>query len=427
MLEFNRKRLISLKEEIMRKIKKLLVALLAMVVGLASVIGISACGGNDVDIAFCMSQSNELNEAILDALEEAFPDENVRYENANSNSTTQTDQVNNFITLGVKMLVVAPVSLEALQSSLNEARSLGIKVVVSGATTEGIDCYDAVTISDEYLLGAYIAMLAKNWAEENLQGKTFDTVVCVNTDFEDNIKRSNGMRSINDKKLHNYAGEWLDADGNVVATEAEAADNPAYCELLTSGNNHVYEFQMTPNQSISEYMPQIMTQYPNARLFLVYGSLAAPTMSNEIIANPSTYGSPDEYAIFGGGVSGTQEPACILGSLDSGVGQTFVQSGQTVTGINSIFRGAVSFGGADAAKSVVDLCERVYNGEAGVDYVRDNVEPLGVWYTVDAQDNIPDTLACMTVNVPMGTPVSAFDPIEALSYSHTEIKWQNNR
>lgn len=403
--------------------KKILSLLLITAMILTVCTALSACGQTKVDIAFCMSQSNELNEAILANLKAEFPDLNVRAENANSNSTTQTDQVNNFITMGVKMLVVSPVSLEALETSLNEARAAGIKVVVSGATAEGVDCYDAVTMSDEYLLGSYVALLAKNWAEENLVGESFDTVICVNKDFETNIDRSNGLSSITEPKLKNSDGQWIDANGNVVASEAEAADNPAYCELLTSGNNHVYEFTMTPNQSISEYMPTILGMYPNAKLFLLYGSLAAATMSNYVLNEyPNDL---DSFGIFGGGVSGTQEPACLLGSLDSGVGQSFTQSGQTVTGIKSVFRGAVSFGGADAAKSVVDLCKKVYYGEAGVDYVKENVESLGLWFTVDANGSTPDTLACLPILQAWGTPVKPFDPMDALNNEDIEIKWQN--
>lgn len=407
----------------MRKLKCLLLVICILTISISSVIGLTACDGG-VDIAFCMSQSNELNEAIEEALQNAFPEQKVRSENANSNSTTQTDQVNNFITMGVKMLVVSPVSLEALQNPLNEARKAGIKVVVSGATTQGVDCYDAVTVSDEFLLGSYIAMLGKNWAEENMQGKSFDTVICYNNDFEDNINRSNGIRMIKSPKLKNKAGQWIDAQGNIVSSEAEAADNPAYCSLLSMGGNQIYEYAMTPNQTMSEYMPSIKAMYPKARLFLLYGSLAAPTMSNEIVANTSGV-NLDEYAIFGGGVSGTQEPACLLGSLPSGIGKTFTQSGQTVTGIKSIFRGAVSFGGADAAKSVVELCKKVYEGEEGRDYVKNNVEPLGVWYTIKAQENTPDTLACLPINVPMGTPISEFYPLKALQNENIEIKWQN--
>lgn len=325
--------------------------------------------------------------------------------------------------MGVKMLVVSPVRLEALQNPLNEARKAGIKVVVSSATTQGVDCYDAVTVSDEFLLGSYIAMLGKNWAEENMQGKSFDTVICYNNDFEDNINRSNGIRSIKNAKLKNKAGQWIDANGNVVSSESEASDNPSYCAMLSSNGNQIHEYAMTPNQTMSEYMPSIKAMYPKARLFLLYGSLAAPTMSNEIVANTSG-ANLDEYAIFGGGVSGTQEPACLLGSLPSGVGKTFTQSGQTVTGIRSIFRGAVSFGGADAAKSVVNLCKKVYAGEEGTDYVKNNVEPLGV-YTVKAQENVPDTLACLPINVPMGTPIGEFNPLNALQNANVEIKWQN--
>lgn len=409
----------------MKLLKNGISIFLVLLLCITPLFGLSGCGGgNKVDIAFCMSQSNELNEAILAALQEEFPDLTVRSENANSNSTTQVDQVNNFITMGVKMLAISPVSLEALESPLEEAREAGVKVVVSGATSQGVDCYDAVTMSDEYLLGSYIAMLGKNWAEANMQGKSFDTVICYNNDFESNIDRSNGIKTITNPKLTNKNGEYLDANGNVVASADQAADNPAYCSMLTENGNNVYEFAMTPNQSISEYMPTILGMYPNAKLFLLYGSLAAPTMSNTIISDPA-YSNLEEYAIFGGGVSGTQEPACILGSLEGGVDQTFQQSGETVTGIKSIFRGAVSFGGADAAKSVVDLCNRVYNGTEGVDYVKENIEPLGVWYTVPANGTQVDTLACMSVSMPLGSSVQAFDPIQALSDPNTEIKWEN--
>ena len=100
----------------MKKVTRILTFALVLTILLTASTGLISCtGGSKVDIAFCMSQSNELNEAILTYLEEAFPDLTVRAENANSNSTTQTEQVNNFITMGVKMLVVAPVSLEALE------------------------------------------------------------------------------------------------------------------------------------------------------------------------------------------------------------------------------------------------------------------------------------------------------------------------
>ena len=194
--------------------------------------------------------------------------------------------------------------------------------------------------------------------------------------------------------------------------------------MLTEGENKVHTFAMTPNQSISEYMPTIKTMYPNAKLFILYGSLAASTMSNYIVSNSAYANELHEYAIFGGGVSGTQEPACLLGSLDSGVGQSFTQSGQTVTGIKSIFRGAVSFGGTDAAKSVVELCKKVYEGTAGTDYVKENVEPLGIWYTVEGDGTTPDTLACYPINQALGTPVQSFDPLAAMKDSKNEIKWQ---
>lgn len=71
----------------MRKLKSLLLVICMLAVSILPVVGLVACNSG-VDIAFCMSQSNELNEAIEKALQDAFPEQKVRSENANSNSTT---------------------------------------------------------------------------------------------------------------------------------------------------------------------------------------------------------------------------------------------------------------------------------------------------------------------------------------------------
>ena len=75
---------------------------------------------------------------------------------------------------------------------------------------------------------------------------------------------------------------------------------------------------------------------------------------------------------------------------------------------------------------MVDLCRKVYEGTEGKDYVKENIEPLGVWYALDAQGDIPDTLVCVPISAPMGSPISVFDLVEALDDPNTEIKWQNS-
>ena len=100
-------------------------------------------------------------------------------------------------------------------------------------------------------------------------------------------------------------------------------------------------------------------------------------------------------------------------------------SGQTYTGSKSIFRGAVSFGGSDAAQSLADLCYKVYNGESGTDYQPRNAEAIGVWYGYENDGIIKDTLACLTVDEPEGTPVKGFDMKAMLENVKTTIKWQD--
>lgn len=405
--------------------KKLLTIFMAMAVAVATCCGAAGCGGS-ADIGVCLTNtSTTLNAAIGDAITAAFPDKSVSVQSADNDVTTQINQINAFVTMGVDMIVVTPTEMTAIAGALQKARSAGIKVVVSGANTD-IDCYDAITVSDEYLVGQYIALLGKKWAEENYgeggahEGEAFDVVICYFEDNDDAKNRSKGIRQIKEEKLKNSDGDYIDADGNVVSSASQAADNPAYLSL--SNAHIVEEVQGLEISNGVDYMGTLLTAHPDAKLFLCYMSGFASGMSQKI--TDATRYDNDAYAIFAGGVSGS-EPAYLCGSLADGVGQTFTHSGSDYTGVESIFRGAVSFGGADAAQSLADLCLKVYDGTRGVDYEKTTTEALGVWYTVNTSTIA--ALACINLQEPAGTPVKDFDPVTMLSDTGTVIKWSKTK
>lgn len=408
----------------MKSIRKLLAVLCCGAMLFASAGVFAGCGSN-ADIGVCLTTtSTTLNAAIADAITEAFPDKTVSVQSADSDVTTQINQINAFITMGVDMIVVTPTEMTAISETLQKARDAGIKVVISGANTD-IDCYDAITVSDEFLVGEYVALLASKWAEDTYgegglyEGEEFGVVVCYFEDNDDAKNRSAGLRMISEEKLKNSDGDYIDADGNVVSSASEAADNPAYLSLIGTGQATVYEeLQGLSITSGLDYMNTLMTAHSDAKLFLCYMSGFASGMSQKIV-DASRYEN-SEYAIFAGGVSGS-EPAYLLGSIASGVGETFTHSGDEYTGTESIFRGAVSFGGADAAASLAELCVSVYYGEEGVDYEKTTTEAIGVWYTLEEEDYA--ALAVYTVEDEAGTPVQDIDLVSALSDSKTTIKW----
>lgn len=381
----------------------------------------SACG-ESVDIGVCLTDtSTTLSVSYSDAIQARFSEYKVSVQSADGNATTQLNQINAFITMKVKMIIITPVETGSVVEALRKARASGIKVVVSGVNSEeyGDDFYDAVTVSDEYLIGSYVALLAKYWAEENLQGKSFDTVICYSDLQSDAIKRSNGLRSITEEYLKNSDGKFVDAEGNEVEESAKVR-NPSYCELVAS--NPVHEvLEGLDITSGTTYMSNILTQYPNTKLVLMYMSGWAPTMSQYVVDNGQLDNS--QFALFGGGVQGN-ECAYLAGSLPTGVGKTVNHAGKEYTSVESVFRGAVSFGGSNAAESLSELCYSVFEGSEGKDYQKKTTDGIGIWYAYGADGEVGDTLAVISINQGYGSCAMDFDEKAMLSDARTTIKWQ---
>ena len=123
-------------------------------------------------IGVCMqNMSSSISELEATALKETF--EPLGYEvqiaSADDSVSNQTQQIQNFILMGAEMLVVLPCEIETLEDVLLEAREAGIKVVISGGTgTISEDAYDAVSCDDEFMIGMYVASIAKTWVEANM-------------------------------------------------------------------------------------------------------------------------------------------------------------------------------------------------------------------------------------------------------------------
>jgi ABC-type sugar transport system substrate-binding protein len=380
------------------RIIRISLALPVLVLTLAMLAG---CGGSSKDVigVSMPNTSTTLNAAIGDAVVAKFPEAEVQVQSADNDVSTQISHVNGFITMKAKLIVVLPTEVEALEETLVKARNAGIKVVISGASAISENAYDAITYSNEHLVGSYVALLAKHWAEDNLQGETFDTLILASDLNEDGIARSNGMMSIAEPYLKNNSGEYVDLSGNAVS-EADRLPNPAYSSLVAGNSIQVKTMGLsqTGNEMISTYL----TQHPDIRLVLAYMSGVSPGMSQYII--DGNYNDED-FAIFSGGVQGN-ELDYLIGSLSE------------TEGTKSVFRGAVSFGGSDAAQGVADLAYKVLNGQEGVDYPKRTSETIGVWFAVG--EGASAKLACLTVDAPV---VEGFDPASALGSPNTVVKW----
>ncbi len=393
--------------------KKMLSLLLVLVLVAGCFVG---CNGEKTDskiIGVCM-QNKSSSIAVLQeqALKDMFEPQgyDVQVVSADDSSATQRSQVENFILMGAEMLVILPCEISTLEDSLIKAREQGIKVVVSGGTgTVSEDAYDAVCSDDEFMVGMYVASIAKTWVEEHMDPNgDWEVRFLSSTLSEDAITRCKGEAMILEKYLKNVNGDYVNLMGEVV-DEANKIENPVYCEMIASRVSS-YEacstqMSMSDNKGV---VSNVLTENPKVRVFIAYNSLASTAGSTHITDHYSKE-EAKEFAFFSGGVMGN-EYEYLIGSVSDNVG-TY-----------SCFRGAVQFGGGDAAATLADLCSRVMFGQAGKDYGKTNPNSIGLYYPVDGTlNNGVDALVCFD----SPTHIAAYTYKEVLAQKKLMTYWDS--
>lgn len=106
--------------------------ILVLALSLFTVVTLAACGGETPDIGISMPTTSSAR-WISDGetMEELFEDEgyNVVLEYAQDDIPTQVNQIENMITQGVKVLVIAAIDNQSLGNVLEEAAASGVEVI----------------------------------------------------------------------------------------------------------------------------------------------------------------------------------------------------------------------------------------------------------------------------------------------------------
>ena len=330
-------------------------------------------------IGVCMqNMSSSIAELESAALTETF--EALGYEvqvvSADDSVSNQVQQIQNFILMDAEMLVVLPCEIETLEDTLLEARETGIKVVISGGTgTISEDAYDAVSADDEYMIGMYVASVAKTWVEEHMDADGDWHVAFLSSTISDDAKsRCAGEAQILEPWLKNEAGEYVNLMGEVVS-EAERIENPVYCEMIAERVTNLADCttEMDISGDSRSVAAGVLTDDPNVRVIIAYNSLVS-TAGSQYIMDTYPENEQDEFAFFSGGVMG-DEYEYLIGAVSE------------TSGTKSVFRGACQFGGGDAAATLANLAYNVMFGEAGVDYGKSNPNSIGLYFPIDAELN----------------------------------------
>ena len=406
--------------------------LLAVILAFAMLLSLAACGQQGEDpaatggeeelglIGFCsVSLSESIYVLTQEALEAKFEGKAVvQTVSCDNDSATQISQIKTFVTMGADMIIINPTDIDALSDAIIEAHNAGVKVYINGATSDSLsdEYYDCCTVSNEYLIGAYVALIAKNWIEAHADELTaanpnWEVAFLQSSLSEETLERSAGEMAILEPYLKDYEGNYIDISGNVV-DEANKVENPAYCQIAAERYKGVIVEQDQTNGGLN--VANILTTNPNTRVFIAYNSLASTQGGQYIVDNyPDQI---DEFAFFSSGVMGN-EADYMVGAVSDTDGVT-----------PSVMRGACQFGvsaaGGEVADSVANTAYAIMYGTEGVDYVKNNIDGIAAWWTVDEEWG-NGTASVAHFNILSGATVQAFDPIGALTDENTVIYWNS--
>jgi ABC-type sugar transport system substrate-binding protein len=311
---------------------------------------------------------NPLMLGFQDAFKGAFgADYDVQVSSADGNPNTQATQVENFASMGTKLMFVMPVESSSLVPKLVDARKAGVLALVAGGDPGDPNAYDSVMMMNQFLAGQYEAWMAKQWVDATYPDApdgSIETVIFESTLNTEAVSRSNGMKMIAEPYLKNVNGEYIDEAGNVV-DEANKVANPAYSSKVKV----VQTVQAEMFQAGQTAMQNVLTTNPNVKLVLAYagdGGMGASQAIMDEYAKGSGVSVIDDLkkvAVFGVGMIGAEGPAV----LDSATDKT-------------VFRGTIRFGG-DLVGRTIDYAQKMLKG----DITKVIYDPLDVVTVVDGK------------------------------------------
>lgn len=331
---------------------------LTLVLALAMLMSLAACGSSAKPeaektasnlIAVCLpTLDNPLMVGIGDAVTAKFPDKEVKVTSADGDPSNQVSQIQNYITMNAEELIVMPVDANSVMSALADARAAGIKVLVCGTQMSDTEAYDCMATCNQFLVGSYSAYLVKTWVDKTYPGAAAGSIECAaltSSLNEDSIDKSNGMLQLFEQYLKDADGNYVDADGKVVAESAKI-ENPAYCpalKLVQKTEAEMADAAMTAFQNVLLTNPQV-------KVVLCCTGDGAGAVSQVYMDKVLSAEDQAKIGVFGCGFIGSEKDY-IEGSVAG----------------TSVFRATVAFGGGDLPGEMAQLAGSVLDGTAEKD------------------------------------------------------------
>ena len=238
---------------------------------------------------------------------------------AQGDATKQVNQIENFSTMGVNVIIVMAIDPKGVTSVIEDAQKAGIKVMVAGGDTGS---YDAIMHTDQQAMGAMIAQMACDFLAKNYADAADGSVevgIIENRDTPEATARSTGMATV-----------------ATLCPKAKIAGVVGGAPTITVGATSA---------------ENLLTAHPNIKVILAYNDAQGLGATQTVSAISSI--DPAKFAIFG-----ADSTPDALAAIKSG---------------NSVFRGTVRFGSDNLALDTYNLVKKMVNGE---EFPKETLDPL---------------------------------------------------
>ena len=336
--------------------------LLATILAIAFVFGLTACGGNsDGEISvFYYNFGDTYISSVRSAMDKIFEDAGLKYNNydGNGNQTTQTEQVTTALAKGSRLLIVNVVdtgSNDAAQNIVNLAKEKDVPVIFFNRSVDEsvVSSYDkCVFVGTDYEMAGHMQgeMIGKYLVEN------YDKVD-LNGDGKVSYVMFKGQEGNAEAIARTQYGV---EDANKVLKEAGKPELVFY----DAQNSNKYLVDQTGNWSSSaatDYMNTILSQYSEAN----------KNMVELVIANNDEMALGAISALQGAGYNnGSGKTIPVFGVDATDAAQAKIKEGNMV--------GSIKQDADGMASAITTICQNFLDGKETFDSIEeDNI--VGTW------------------------------------------------
>jgi putative multiple sugar transport system substrate-binding protein len=245
--------------------KKVLLIILAIVMafGLLCIVGCDDSGGKLIGVAMptkSLQRWNQDGANLKEKLEEAGYKVDLQY--ADNSTETQIKQIENMITKGAKVLVIASIDGESLKNQLEDAGKEGIKVIAYDRLITGSENVDYYATFDNYKVGQLQGEYIINTLDlENAEGP-FNIELFAGSPDDNNAKFFN-KGAMDQIQKHIDSGKLVVTSGQTeftqIAIQDWSTDNAfnRMQNLLTANySDKKVDVVLSPNDSLAQGIAQ---------------------------------------------------------------------------------------------------------------------------------------------------------------------------